>query len=128
MGDIKFRVFDVGGQRAERRKWVNCFDNVTSVIFLAAISEYDQVLFEDTTKNRLEEAVELFDEVCKLPVFKKIPLILFLNKKGNSVIVCDAKKTNLWGFSYLDLFEKKLIINQVPLNVTGKFPSAPKGD
>lgn len=44
-----FRVFDVGGQRSERRKWIHCFDNVESIIFIAAISEYDQVLFEDET-------------------------------------------------------------------------------
>ncbi|ETN72015.1 hypothetical protein NECAME_19057, partial [Necator americanus] len=43
------RVFDVGGQRSERRKWIHCFDNVESIIFITAISEYDQVLFEDET-------------------------------------------------------------------------------
>jgi hypothetical protein len=37
------RIYDVGGQRAERRKWIHCFDDVTAVIFVAAISEYDQV-------------------------------------------------------------------------------------
>lgn len=26
-----------------RKKWIHCFENVTSVIFVAAISEYDQV-------------------------------------------------------------------------------------
>ena len=36
-------MFDVGGQRNERRKWIHCFDNVTAVIFVTAISEYDQV-------------------------------------------------------------------------------------
>lgn len=39
-------MVDVGGQRSERKKWIHCFENVTSVIFLAALSEYDQVLFE----------------------------------------------------------------------------------
>lgn len=43
------RVFDVGGQRSERRKWIHCFDNVESIIFITAVSEYDQVLFEDDT-------------------------------------------------------------------------------
>lgn len=40
-------MFDVGGQRSERKKWIHCFENVTSIIFLVAISEYDQVLVED---------------------------------------------------------------------------------
>lgn len=40
------RMVDVGGQRSERRKWIHCFENVTSIIFLVALSEYDQVLVE----------------------------------------------------------------------------------
>lgn len=43
---VIFRMVDVGGQRSERRKWIHCFENVTSLIFLAALSEYDQVLSE----------------------------------------------------------------------------------
>ena len=42
------RMVDVGGQRSERRKWIHCFENVTSIIFLVALSEYDQVLYEET--------------------------------------------------------------------------------
>ena len=37
---------DVGGQKAERRKWMQCFDDVTSVIFIAALSDFDQVAAE----------------------------------------------------------------------------------
>lgn len=40
------RMVDVGGQRSERRKWIHCFENVTSVMFLVALSEYDQSLHE----------------------------------------------------------------------------------
>lgn len=43
MDEHKFLVVDVGGQRNERRKWIHCFEGVTAVIFVAAISEYDQV-------------------------------------------------------------------------------------
>lgn len=39
-------MFDVGGQRSERKKWIHCFENVTSIIFCVALSEYDQVLLE----------------------------------------------------------------------------------
>lgn len=40
-------MFDVGGQRSERRKWIHCFESVTSIIFCTALSEYDQVLLEE---------------------------------------------------------------------------------
>ena len=48
-----FEMYDVGGQRNERKKWIHCFENVTAVIFVAAISEYDQKLFEDASTNRM---------------------------------------------------------------------------
>ena len=37
-------MVDVGGQRSERRKWIHCFENVTSIMFVAALSDYDQDL------------------------------------------------------------------------------------
>ena len=33
---VKFHMFDVGGQRDERRKWIQCFNDVTAIIFVAA--------------------------------------------------------------------------------------------
>lgn len=46
------RMVDVGGQRSERRKWIHCFENVTSIMFLVALSEYDQVLVESDNEVR----------------------------------------------------------------------------
>lgn len=47
MKNIDFSVIDVGGQRSQRKKWIHCFDNVQALIFVASLSEYNQVLFED---------------------------------------------------------------------------------
>lgn len=86
IGELKFKLFDVGGQRSERRKWINCFENVTALLFLVAISEYDQSLYEDESINRMQESLALFDSICKrspLPVvcdlltysFRQLPLV-----------------------------------------------------
>ncbi|VEL20170.1 unnamed protein product [Protopolystoma xenopodis] len=42
-----FRLFDVGGQRSERKKWIHCFEGVTAIIFIVALNEYDLGLAED---------------------------------------------------------------------------------
>ena len=42
-------MFDVGGQRSERKKWIHCFDNVHALIYITAVSEYDEFLIEDKT-------------------------------------------------------------------------------
>lgn len=76
-----FEMYDVGGQRNERKKWIHCFEDVTAVIFVAALSEYDQVLFEDSSTNRMTEAVKLFQEICNNQFFASSSMILFLNKR-----------------------------------------------
>lgn len=37
-------MFEVGGQRSEWKKWIHCFDSITSIIFCTALSKYDQSL------------------------------------------------------------------------------------
>jgi hypothetical protein len=71
-------MYDVGGQQNERKKWIHCFDDVSAVLFIAALSEYDQVpttaalpvsvapltspkaLFENSSENRMVDAIKLF--------------------------------------------------------------------
>ena len=40
-------MVDVGGQRSERKKWIHCFEGVTSIVFCVSLSAYDLVLAED---------------------------------------------------------------------------------
>jgi len=80
IGELKYRMFDVGGQRSERKKWIHCFENVTAIVFLVAISEYDQMLYEDESINRMQEALVLFDSICNSRWFVRTSIILFLNK------------------------------------------------
>ncbi|CAO3621949.1 unnamed protein product [Mucor hiemalis] len=76
----------------------------TTGIAEIAIPEYDQVLIEDETVNRMQKALTLFDSICNSRWFEKTSTILFLNK--------------------LDLFKQKLLTS--PLNAY--FPDYQGGD
>ncbi|XP_064632669.1 guanine nucleotide-binding protein G(o) subunit alpha-like [Lineus longissimus] len=80
VNDCIFRLFDVGGQRSERRKWIQCFDDVMSILFVVALSGYDMRLIEDSSVNRMEESLRLFASICNNRFFTDTSLILFLNK------------------------------------------------
>ena len=100
----RFRMVDVGGQRSERRKWIHCFQDVSALLYVVAISEYDQFLMEDTRVNRMVESMELFEELVNSIWFRDIAVIFFLNK--------------------IDIFKEK--IKKVPLSKY--FPEYDGGD
>jgi len=77
---IKYFFLDVGGQRSERKKWSTLFNELSSLIFLCAISEYDQVLYEDDKTNRMEESLNLFEQHINNDYFKDRQIFLVFNK------------------------------------------------
>ncbi|KAJ5071897.1 guanine nucleotide-binding protein g(o) subunit alpha [Anaeramoeba ignava] len=76
----KWTVIDVGGQRSERRKWMNHFDNATLIIYVLAVSEFDQQLFEDIQTNRLQESISLFENTISNPILLDKGCVVLLNK------------------------------------------------
>jgi guanine nucleotide-binding protein subunit alpha len=86
--DHEMLMVDVGGQKSERRKWIHCFQDVTSILFLVSLSGYDQCLAEDRDANQMQDAMTIWDSICHSQWFRSTSIILFLNKN--------------------DLFEKKI--------------------
>jgi len=78
---VLFTVYDLGGQRSERRKWLNVCDNVKAIIYVTSLAGYNQVIFEDGKTNRLMESFNVYDQYINHESFKKINIILFLNKQ-----------------------------------------------
>lgn len=76
-------MFDVGGQRSERRKWIHCFEAVSSIIFCVALSEYDQVLLEET--RQVNGAVSdagfyiFIDSFCRIGCLKALRCLSLLS-------------------------------------------------
>jgi len=98
VNEIEFTMVDVGGQRAERRKWLHCFDGVSAVIYLAALDEYNMFLQEDPETNRLDESLRLFSDITSSQWFGNKSLILFLNKS-------DIFKEKIFRFPLTDWFK-----------------------
>jgi len=107
---IKFMMVDVGGQRSERRKWLHCFNNITAVIFLTAIDDYDgKVLEEDNHTNRMLDSLSLFEKLSESSWFENIPFILFKNK----IDLFDAKIKNFPVESFFEDFAQVIQDNDI---------------
>ncbi|KAI5807774.1 G-protein alpha subunit-domain-containing protein [Pyronema omphalodes] len=68
-------VFDPD-RESERKKWIHCFEGVTALLFLVAISGYDQCLVEDKDANQMQEALMLFESICNSQWFVKTSINL----------------------------------------------------
>lgn len=104
--ETKLILIDVGGQKAERRKWLKVFDGVPVVLFVTAISEYDQAMWEDLSTNRFVDSLQVFQDIINNQYFTETNFIMFLNKS--------------------DVFRHKLCDKKISLNVSGEFPDAPE--
>ena len=87
-------------KKSLRKAWLPYFDkNISAVIFISSLSSYDEILVDDDNKNRMVDALELFNETVNHGNFAKLPFILLLNK--------------------IDLFERKL---NVKIKIRDYFP------
>ncbi|KZO92321.1 G-alpha-domain-containing protein [Calocera viscosa TUFC12733] len=77
---MHIHMYDVGGQRAERKKWIYAFEKVKCVIFTVALSEYDQTLLENPDQNRMQESIKLFENIIASRWFQNASFVIFFNK------------------------------------------------
>ena len=75
-----FHIFDVGGQKSERKKWIHCFEKVTAVLFAVPLSDYDSGMFEDEYVNMMDDAIELWDKIVNNEWFNVTKIFLLFNK------------------------------------------------
>lgn len=81
--DIDGRLYefiDIGGQRSQRLKWMRCFHNVRAVVFVVALSDFDEVLLEDSKTSRFHESLAVFTELVNSSLCRDLPFIIVFNK------------------------------------------------
>lgn len=78
--DLKTVLVDVGGQKTERKQWQKCYQNVSYILFVVSLSDFDQIMFEDGKTRRTDDSIQLFSQILNNEYFQTIPLFLVLNK------------------------------------------------
>ncbi|XP_074653254.1 guanine nucleotide-binding protein G(olf) subunit alpha-like isoform X2 [Tubulanus polymorphus] len=78
--NVNFSVYDVGGQQGERRRWIQVFECVTAILYLADCSSFDQTLREDNKTNRLVDSLHIFEQVWNNRFLRYVSVLLFVNK------------------------------------------------
>lgn len=82
IGTRTWSVIDVGGQKVERKKWIHARGmEIDALIYFCPIGDYCIPSEEDPDKTKLEESLEIWDEVMNGDGLGGIPVILFFNKK-----------------------------------------------
>lgn len=123
-------MVDVGGQKSERRKWIHCFQDVTSILFLVSLSGYDQCLVEDrdavgalycrdlsgfvlirlSTQNQMQDAMTIWDSICHSQWFKSTSIVgeLSSTSQGGTLSQVSDNERQILFLNKNDLFEKKV--------------------
>jgi GTPase SAR1 family protein len=78
--DVKTELVDVGGQKSERARWQRCFQNVTFLMFVVSLSDFDQCMFEDEGIPRTKDSMDLFGSIANSAIFESKQIFLVLNK------------------------------------------------
>ncbi|KAI2650531.1 Guanine nucleotide-binding protein G(o) subunit alpha [Labeo rohita] len=108
---LVFRLYDVGGQRTERRKWISCFEDVRAVLFVVSLSGYDMTLVEDPSMNRLQESLKLFSSICNNIFFRSTSMVRngSINREGSSNLVIPLAREEILFMNKIDLFQEKIL-------------------
>jgi guanine nucleotide-binding protein subunit alpha len=91
--DHEMVMVDVGGQKSERRKWIHCFQDVTSILFLVSLSGYDQCLVEDKDANQMQDAMTIWDSICHSQWFKATSIVRRLRPCCPPAVLTRARRS-----------------------------------
>lgn len=88
---------------------IHCFEDVTAIIFCVALSEYDQVLYEDESTNRMHESLRLFDSICNNKWYERAAIVRKRISRFPALVSSRFVQTGIILFlNKKDLFEEKI--------------------
>lgn len=118
---VKLNLIDVGPMCGKWRKWIQCFEDVTCLLYVVSLSEYDKIN-EDSDTNCMHQSLKEFNEVCNYKCFRDTTTILFLTdlesfkervSRENNLNVCFEDYDGSDGVQFIA--NKFLALNQNPV-------------
>ncbi|RYP05738.1 hypothetical protein DL764_003596 [Monosporascus ibericus] len=79
-GQMSIHLIDVGERIPELKKWINCFENVITIIVVVNLAGYDQVPVKGSSPTQLVESLMLFESIVNSRWFRRTSIVLPLNK------------------------------------------------
>lgn len=92
------QIVEGAGQKVERNKWHGKFRSTDLVCFLCAVSEFNELLYEDSRKNRLADSLECFQKLVEDPELYDSKFVLIFTKTDlftKKVNYLNSQKVNL---------------------------------
>ncbi|GAW13299.1 hypothetical protein ANO14919_026800 [Xylariales sp. No.14919] len=76
----QFCVYDVGGERSERKKWVHAYEDVSAVIYPVDTTGYEKSLREAENVDRMLEQFVIFESISNSRWFAQSSFIIVFTK------------------------------------------------
>jgi guanine nucleotide-binding protein G(i) subunit alpha len=77
---INYKLFDVGGQKNERKKWDQVAEDTDILFYVISLNDYHKTMYEDNKTNRLEDNLNTFKLTLKNQLFKTCKIVLIFSK------------------------------------------------
>lgn len=103
---MEYRVYDIGGHRAERKKWHHVLEDIDCLVFVVSLADYDTHPGADNSYD-LRDSLTLFESLL-------------------NTAKCSTTRTIVLLFNKVDIFRKK--VKQSPISDFWPDYSGPEGD
>lgn len=97
IGQIKYQIFDVGGQEAARRSWKLYLNRVDAVIFMVDASD----------RSRFDEAKYELENLLDMEELKNTPFVIFGNKFDSPYSASEEELKACLGFDICKKFKQE---------------------
>jgi GTPase SAR1 family protein len=78
--EIKYKLYDIGGQKSERRVWDQVAKDSDIIIYISSLNDYHKKMYEDNKTNRLVDSINTFKSLISNQTYNTCKIVLIFSK------------------------------------------------